>query len=73
MIEVNDKDSFEISLVENIQRKNLNPIEEARAFKVYTTDFGWGGLSELAPEDFKKPDICVKKAITVGITNGDSG
>jgi ParB family transcriptional regulator, chromosome partitioning protein len=48
VIEVSDKDSFEISLVENIQRKNLNPIEEASAFKCYTVDFGWGGVSELA-------------------------
>ncbi len=60
MIEVSDKDSFEISLVENIQRKNLNPIEEARAFKVYTTDFGWGGLSELA-QKFQKAHLMCQK------------
>ena len=61
VIEVSDKDSFEISLVENIQRKNLNPIEEARAFKVYTTDYGWGGLSELAQKISKSPSYVSKR------------
>jgi ParB family chromosome partitioning protein len=28
--------------------KNLNPIEEARAFQDYVTNYGWGGISELA-------------------------
>ena len=61
VIEVNDKDSFEISLVENIQRKNLNPIEEARAFKVYTTDSGWGGISALAQKISKSPSYVSKR------------
>jgi ParB family chromosome partitioning protein len=61
VIEVGDKDSFEISLVENIQRKNLNPIEEARAFKVYITDFGWGGVSEIAHKISKSPSYVSKR------------
>jgi ParB family chromosome partitioning protein len=49
IIELNsDKEAFEISLIENIQRRTLNPIEEAHAFKMYVTDFGWGGVSDLA-------------------------
>src|SRR5687768_7080850 len=32
IIELDDKDAFEVSLVENIQRKSLNPIEEAYAY-----------------------------------------
>jgi ParB family transcriptional regulator, chromosome partitioning protein len=49
IIELNsDKQAFEISLIENIQRRTLNPIEEAHAFKMYVTDFGWGGVSDLA-------------------------
>ncbi|RKY29674.1 MAG: hypothetical protein DRP74_08415, partial [Candidatus Omnitrophota bacterium] len=31
--DVTDRDSLEISLIENIQRQELNPIEEARAFQ----------------------------------------
>jgi len=30
--DVDDEDSLELSLIENIQRQNLNPIEEARAY-----------------------------------------
>jgi len=48
IVELNDKESFEISLTENIQRKNLDPIEEARLFEVYVSKLGWGGISELA-------------------------
>lgn len=46
--ELSEKDAFEIQLIENIQRMTMNPIEEARAFKKYTLEFGWGGESELA-------------------------
>ena len=46
--ELSEKDAFEIQLTENIQRMTFNPIEEARAFKRYTKQFGWGGESELA-------------------------
>ncbi|MDQ4050926.1 MAG: transcriptional regulator, partial [Thermoproteota archaeon] len=35
-------------LTENIQRKSMDPIEEAEAFRRYVIDFGWGGVSELA-------------------------
>lgn len=46
--ELSEKDAFEIQLTENIQRMTLSAIDEARAFKKYTTEFGWGGESELA-------------------------
>jgi ParB family chromosome partitioning protein len=34
-------------LAEHIQKRILNPIEEALAFKRYVSDYGWGGMSEL--------------------------
>lgn len=34
-----DREILEISLIENIQRENLNPIEEARAYKKLLTEF----------------------------------
>ena len=43
-----DKQAFEIQLTENIQRKSMDPVEEAEAFRRYVVDFGWGGVSELA-------------------------
>ena len=47
IVELDDREAFEISLIENIQRRTINPIEEAHAFKNYTLDFGWGGVSDL--------------------------
>ncbi len=37
--EANDRDSLEIALIENIQRKDLNPIEEARAYQYLIDKF----------------------------------
>lgn len=37
--EFTDQEVVEIALIENIQRENLNPIEEARAFKRLLTEF----------------------------------
>ncbi len=48
IVELDDKEAFEVSLIENVQRKTLNPIEEAAAFKKYVEEFGWGGISHLA-------------------------
>ncbi|MBP9853886.1 MAG: ParB/RepB/Spo0J family partition protein [Candidatus Omnitrophica bacterium] len=36
---VTDKEALEIALVENIQREELNPIEEAKAFRKLINDF----------------------------------
>ncbi|MGD1834413.1 MAG: ParB/RepB/Spo0J family partition protein [Nitrososphaeraceae archaeon] len=48
VMELDDKDAFEISLIENIHSKNIDPIDEAIAFKRYVSEYGWGGVSELA-------------------------
>jgi ParB family chromosome partitioning protein len=37
---VKDEESLEIALIENIQRQNLNPIEEAYAYKHLIDEFG---------------------------------
>lgn len=40
IMELSDRDILEISLIENIQRQDLNPIEEALAYKKLLNDFG---------------------------------
>ena len=39
MIEINDQQTCELALVENLQRKDLNAIEKARAFQRYLEQF----------------------------------
>lgn len=39
IMDLSDKEILEISLIENIQRQDLNPIEEALAYKRLTIDF----------------------------------
>lgn len=48
VMDLNDKDTLEISLIENIQRQDLNPIEEAMAYKKLINDF------KITQEDLSK-------------------
>jgi ParB family transcriptional regulator, chromosome partitioning protein len=48
IVELDDRSAFEISMIENVQRHTLNPVEEGLAFRRYVQEFGWGGISELA-------------------------
>jgi ParB family transcriptional regulator, chromosome partitioning protein len=48
VVELDDREAFEVSLLENIQRETLNPIEEAKALRNYVEGFGYGGETELA-------------------------
>jgi ParB family chromosome partitioning protein len=61
IVEVSEKDAFEISLVENLQTKSLNALEEAAAFKAYVTDFGWGGISDLSKKISKSVAYIYKR------------
>jgi ParB family chromosome partitioning protein len=60
VIEADDKEAFEISLIENIQRYSLEPLEEARAFRNYVLETGWGGISELASKIGRSHSYIVK-------------
>ncbi len=48
IIDATDKEAYEISLMTNIQRKLLTPIEEAQAFDKYLSNYKWGDITELA-------------------------
>ena len=48
IIDATDKEAYEISLMTNIQRKLLTPIEEAQAFDKYLQHYKWGDITELA-------------------------
>ena len=40
IIEADDRRAMELALVENLQREDLNPIEEARGFRTLMEDYG---------------------------------
>jgi len=61
IMELDDKAAFEVSLIENIQRQTLNPLDEAKAFKTYVDDFGWGGITQLAEKLGKNPSYITKR------------
>ncbi len=48
IIELNDQEAFEVALAENVNRKTLDPFEEAKAFDDYVKRYGWGSETELA-------------------------
>jgi ParB family transcriptional regulator, chromosome partitioning protein len=59
--DLSDKEAYEISLIENTQRKSMNPIEEGRAYTRYIKDYGWGGVSELAKVTGKSQEYISKR------------
>jgi ParB family transcriptional regulator, chromosome partitioning protein len=48
VVELDDRRAYEASLVENLQRRTLDAIDEAGAYKKYVDDYGYGGISQLA-------------------------
>ena len=54
--EISDIEAYELAIIENMQRHTLSPIEEAKAFRKYVFDFGWGGVIDLAKKIGKSPE-----------------
>lgn len=61
VVSLDEKESFEVSLIENIQRHSMNAFEEAKAYKRYISDFGWGGITDIATKIGKSPSYITKK------------
>lgn len=61
VVELSDKDAYEIAIAENVQHNSLNAIEEALAFKRYVEIYGWGGMSELAQRIGKSQEFVTKR------------
>jgi ParB family chromosome partitioning protein len=61
LVELSDKEAFEVSLIENMQRKSLSPIEEAHSFNAYIREFRWGGISDLARKTGKSVSYINKR------------
>jgi len=59
--ELDDMEAFEISLMENIQRHTLNPIDEATAYNTYVSNLGWGAVSDLATKIGKSVSYVTKR------------
>ena len=61
VVELDDKTAYEVSIIENVQRHTLDPIEEGLAFRKYVVEFGWGGVSELAQKLSKSTSYVCKR------------
>src|SRR6185437_2885863 len=61
IVHLDDMQAFEISLVENIQRESLSPLEEAKSFKKYVIDKGWGSISNLSDKIGKSHSYITKR------------
>jgi ParB-like chromosome segregation protein Spo0J len=59
--EVDDVEALELALIENLQRENLNPVEEARAFKRLGDEFN------LSQEDIATRAGKTRSAVTNSI------
>ncbi len=75
--EVSDRDKLELSIIENIQRRDLNPIETANAYKRLMEEFGLT-YTEVAEQVAKSPStvnnflrilklpVVIKEAVETG-------
>jgi ParB family chromosome partitioning protein len=61
VIELSDREAYEVALVENVHHKTMNPIEEAMAFQKYVESYGWGGISDLASRIGKSQEYVTKR------------
>lgn len=61
IVHLDEAQTFELALVENIRRKSFTPLEEANAFKMYVADNGWGSIAELSKKIGKSSSSIVRR------------
>lgn len=59
--QLSDREALELGIVENVQRENLNPIEEARAYRRLIAEFG--ATQEEVAESVGKDRVSVANAL----------
>jgi ParB family chromosome partitioning protein len=61
IVNFDDREALEVSIIENVQHESLNYIEEAKAFKRYVEERGYGAISELARKIGKSPSYVSRR------------
>jgi ParB family chromosome partitioning protein len=61
VIDLSDREAYEVGLVENVHHKTMNPIEEGIAFNQYCEGRGWGGITELATRIGRSQEFVTKR------------
>lgn len=69
VVNLDDIQTIEIAMVENIRRKSFTPLEEANAFKMYVSDHGWGSITELSKKIGKSPSSIVRRIALLNLPN----
>jgi ParB/RepB/Spo0J family partition protein len=67
MMSLDNREAFEVSLIENVQHDKLNPIEEAEAFKSYVINFGRGSVTKLAERIGKSEEYVSHRLLLLGL------
>jgi len=67
VLELEEKEAFEIGLIENIQRRSMDSLDEARAFKSYVDGLGFGGMTELAGRIGKSVTYVSRRIALLGL------
>lgn len=65
--DLSDKEAYEVSLVENVQRETLDPIEEAQAFQNYVRRFGYGSTTELGRQIGKSEEFVSHRILLLSL------
>ncbi len=67
--DLTDKQAYEIQLTENIQRKSMDPIEEAEAYQKYVNEYGWGAVRDLAQKIGKSEEYVSHRMQLLKLSN----